>query len=56
MENGIDPTILANLMQGLFTCYWCGEVEDGEQISEHVDRCLEEVNWLRQHVERVSGI
>jgi len=47
----IDPQVLADLMNGLFTCYWCGAVYEMELIGDHVDNCLREVNWLRKHVE-----
>jgi hypothetical protein len=46
----IDPVTLANLLQGLYACYWCGGVEDMEHIAEHVDNCLQEVRWLNAHV------
>ena len=51
---GIDPITLQNLMAGWFTCYWCGGLEDKDHIGDHVDNCLREVNWLRQHVEHAS--
>lgn len=50
-KDEIDATVLANLLNGLFTCYWCGGVEDCEHIADHVNGCLREVNWLREHVE-----
>jgi hypothetical protein len=37
----IDADVLANLMNGLYTCYWCGEIEDINHIAEHVDECLQ---------------
>lgn len=49
-ETFVDPEVLANLMIGLYTCYWCGDVFDIKH-DDHVDRCLREVNWLRKHVE-----
>lgn len=52
----IDQETFDNLMLGLFTCYWCGHVDDMEHIGPHVDNCLREINWLREHVEKPSGI
>ena len=46
----IDPQVLADLMQGRYTCYWCGGTFDIEHV-DHVDHCLEEIAWLRKHVE-----
>lgn len=45
-----------NLMLGLFTCYWCGHVDDMSHIVDHVDNCLREINWMREHIEKPSGI
>ena len=47
----IDPEVLANLQKGLYTCYWCGAVEDDFHIVAHVKACLEQIKWLREHVE-----
>jgi hypothetical protein len=47
----IDKRVLHDLLNGWFTCYWCGDMADIDHIGEHVDRCLREVNWLREHVE-----
>lgn len=49
MDN-IDPETLTNLLNGLFTCYWCGGLADGEHISEHVENCLLEIRWLNKLV------
>jgi hypothetical protein len=45
----IDPDIFRNLMMGLYTCYWCGGIEDIDHIADHVDNCLLEVRWLNVH-------
>jgi hypothetical protein len=50
----IDRNVYNNLMRGLFTCYWCGSVKDKYRIGEHVDGCLKEINWLREHVENAE--
>lgn len=46
----IDAETLANLMNGLYTCYWCGGTADLEHISAHVDNCLRVIRWLNTHV------
>ena len=46
----IDKDVFDNLMQGFYTCYWCGGVEDIHHIGAHVDNCLKEVHWLNKHV------
>jgi hypothetical protein len=52
----IDPVTLANLLQGLYTCYWCGGVEDMEHIGPHVDNCLQEIRWLNEHVAMIGNM
>lgn len=54
MKAIIDADVLANLLRGQYTCYWCGDIADIEHISAHVDNCLKEVNWLREHVEQAG--
>ena len=49
----MDDGTLANLLAGWFTCYWCGALEDKDHIAEHVDNCLKQVHWLKEHVESV---
>jgi hypothetical protein len=51
MKDIIPPEVLSNLLNGLYTCYWCGHVDDMYKIGDHVDNCLREVNWLRKHIE-----
>ena len=51
-----ERTVYNLLTHGLFTCYWCGGLEDKDRIGDHVDNCLREVNWLREHVEVPSGL
>jgi len=54
MRDHIDLDTLLNLLRGWYTCYWCGSLEDKDHIADHVNKCLAEVNWLREHVEKLN--
>jgi hypothetical protein len=48
MHDMIDADVFANLMRGIFTCYWCGGTADAEHIADHVDNCLKEIRVLNE--------
>ena len=52
----IDLATFADLMNGIFTCYWCGGKADGERIGPHVDNCLQEIRWLNEHVAMIGNV
>ena len=50
----MDLETYVNLLNGLFTCYWCGGLADKDHIAAHVDNCLKEIHWLNKHVAESS--